>query len=138
MKKQIKTLLKKTKAETDPDQVSAGPGCHQSAISAPDLTQFRAEPGLDSVRTSCSVKRADKRCCWFLKSGCLCSAGRQEEDLCSSGVTIMNQDFIAALETLQDAQSTAIGAPKVIRPCSVSLIHCETSRTPSEHQLLEI
>lgn len=38
---------------------------------------------------------------------------RQEEDLCSSGVTILNQDFISALETLQDAQSTAIGAPKI-------------------------
>ncbi|KAM3623054.1 uncharacterized protein V6R79_006294 [Siganus canaliculatus] len=39
--------------------------------------------------------------------------GRQEEDLCSSGVTIMNQDFTSALEALQDAQSTAIGAPKI-------------------------
>ncbi|XP_059191395.1 peroxisomal ATPase PEX6 [Centropristis striata] len=39
--------------------------------------------------------------------------GRQEEDLCSSGVTILNQDFTSALETLQDAQSTAIGAPKI-------------------------
>ncbi|XP_074485873.1 peroxisomal ATPase PEX6 isoform X1 [Sebastes fasciatus] len=39
--------------------------------------------------------------------------GRQEEDLCSSGVTILNQDFSSALETLQDAQSTAIGAPKI-------------------------
>uniref|UniRef100_A0A8C4HZT8 Peroxisomal ATPase PEX6 n=1 Tax=Dicentrarchus labrax TaxID=13489 RepID=A0A8C4HZT8_DICLA len=39
--------------------------------------------------------------------------GRQEEDLCSSGVTILNQDFTTALETLQDAQSKAIGAPKV-------------------------
>ncbi|KAI3352687.1 hypothetical protein L3Q82_020153, partial [Scortum barcoo] len=41
------------------------------------------------------------------------SGGRQQEDLCSSGVTILNQDFISALETLQDAQSTAIGAPKI-------------------------
>ncbi|XP_054460043.1 peroxisomal ATPase PEX6 isoform X2 [Anoplopoma fimbria] len=39
--------------------------------------------------------------------------GRQEEDLCSSGVTILNQDFSSALKTLQDAQSTAIGAPKI-------------------------
>ncbi|XP_070844214.1 peroxisomal ATPase PEX6 isoform X1 [Chaetodon trifascialis] len=39
--------------------------------------------------------------------------GRQEEDLCSSGVTILDQDFTSALETLQDAQSTAIGAPKI-------------------------
>lgn len=44
----------------------------------------------------------------------LCSGGRQEEDLCSSGVTILNQDFTSALESLQDAQSTAIGAPKVM------------------------
>uniref|UniRef100_A0A3P8TL71 Peroxisomal ATPase PEX6 n=1 Tax=Amphiprion percula TaxID=161767 RepID=A0A3P8TL71_AMPPE len=39
--------------------------------------------------------------------------GRQQEDLCSSGVTILNQDFTSALETLQDAQSKAIGAPKI-------------------------
>ncbi|XP_069385744.1 peroxisomal ATPase PEX6 isoform X2 [Paralichthys olivaceus] len=39
--------------------------------------------------------------------------GRQEEDLCSSGVTVLNQDFTCALETLQDAQSKAIGAPKI-------------------------
>lgn len=45
----------------------------------------------------------------------LCSRGRLQEELCCSGVTIRNQDFIAALQTLQDAQSTAIGAPKVRR-----------------------
>ncbi|XP_029374028.1 peroxisome assembly factor 2 isoform X2 [Echeneis naucrates] len=39
--------------------------------------------------------------------------GRQEEDLCSSGVTIQNQDFTSALEILQDTQSKAIGAPKI-------------------------
>ncbi|KAM7419957.1 hypothetical protein PAMA_016861 [Pampus argenteus] len=39
--------------------------------------------------------------------------GRKEEDLCSSGVTILNQDFTSALETLQDAQSKAIGAPEI-------------------------
>ncbi|XP_071359513.1 peroxisomal ATPase PEX6 [Trachinotus anak] len=39
--------------------------------------------------------------------------GRQQEDLCSSGVAIQNQDFTSALETLQDAQSKAIGAPKI-------------------------
>ncbi|XP_042291124.1 peroxisome assembly factor 2 isoform X2 [Thunnus maccoyii] len=39
--------------------------------------------------------------------------GRREEDLCSSGVTILNRDFTSALETLQDAQSKAIGAPKI-------------------------
>uniref|UniRef100_A0A7N6AVW6 Peroxisomal ATPase PEX6 n=1 Tax=Anabas testudineus TaxID=64144 RepID=A0A7N6AVW6_ANATE len=42
-----------------------------------------------------------------------CSGDRKEEDLCSSGVTILNQDFTSALETLQDAQSKAIGAPKI-------------------------
>nr|XP_046232900.1 peroxisome assembly factor 2 isoform X1 [Scatophagus argus] len=40
-------------------------------------------------------------------------AGRREEDLCSSGVTILNQDFSSALQALQDAHSTAIGAPKI-------------------------
>ncbi|KAM9363284.1 peroxisomal ATPase PEX6 isoform 2-T2 [Symphorus nematophorus] len=39
--------------------------------------------------------------------------GRQEEDLCSSGVTVLNEDFTVALETLQDARSTAVGAPKI-------------------------
>ncbi|KAK2918466.1 peroxisomal ATPase PEX6 isoform X1 [Channa argus] len=39
--------------------------------------------------------------------------GRQEQDLCSSGVMIQNRDFTSALETLQDAQSKAIGAPKI-------------------------
>lgn len=43
----------------------------------------------------------------------MCSGDRHEEDLCSSGVIILNQDFTSALETLQDAQSKAIGAPKV-------------------------
>ncbi|XP_045903125.1 peroxisome assembly factor 2 isoform X2 [Micropterus dolomieu] len=43
----------------------------------------------------------------------LTCGGRQEEDLCSSGVTILNQDLTSALKTLQDAQSTAIGAPKI-------------------------
>ncbi|XP_060919889.1 peroxisomal ATPase PEX6 [Labrus mixtus] len=43
----------------------------------------------------------------------LTCVARQEADLCSSGVTIMNQDFSSALQTLQDAQSTAIGAPKI-------------------------
>ncbi|XP_018518723.1 peroxisome assembly factor 2 [Lates calcarifer] len=38
---------------------------------------------------------------------------RQEEDLCASGVTVLNRDFTSALETLQDAQSKAIGAPKI-------------------------
>ncbi|XP_014893360.1 peroxisome assembly factor 2 [Poecilia latipinna] len=43
--------------------------------------------------------------------------GRLQEDLCSSGVTIMNQDFCCALETLQNAQSKAIGAPKIPNVC---------------------
>lgn len=43
----------------------------------------------------------------------LCSGGRQEEDLCASGVTLLNQDLCSALKTLQEAQSAAIGAPKV-------------------------
>ncbi|KAM3865344.1 peroxisomal ATPase PEX6 [Diretmus argenteus] len=43
--------------------------------------------------------------------------GQQEEDLCASGVTIMNQDFTSALETLQAAQSQAIGAPKIPSVC---------------------
>ncbi|CAK6982654.1 LOW QUALITY PROTEIN: peroxisomal ATPase PEX6 [Scomber scombrus] len=40
-------------------------------------------------------------------------SGSVEEDLCSSGVSVLNQDFISALETLQDAQSKSIGAPKI-------------------------
>ncbi|XP_037327780.2 peroxisomal ATPase PEX6 isoform X2 [Pungitius pungitius] len=39
--------------------------------------------------------------------------GRQEEDLCASGVMILNQDLCSALKTLQEAQSAAIGAPKI-------------------------
>ncbi|CAN9510674.1 unnamed protein product [Ophioblennius macclurei] len=38
-----------------------------------------------------------------------------QEHLCGSGVTILHQDFISALETLQQAQSKAIGAPKIPR-----------------------
>ncbi|XP_054635662.1 peroxisomal ATPase PEX6 isoform X5 [Dunckerocampus dactyliophorus] len=41
------------------------------------------------------------------------SRGRREEDLCSSGVTIQNQDILSALHTLQDVQSEAVGAPKI-------------------------
>lgn len=44
---------------------------------------------------------------------CVSSGGHQEE-LCSNGVTILNQDFTVALETLQDVQATAVGAPKVV------------------------
>ncbi|XP_073327114.1 peroxisomal ATPase PEX6 isoform X2 [Pagrus major] len=59
---------------------------------------------------SALLVEAGRSACRRLIHSC---AGWQEEDLCSSGVTIMNQDFTAALETLQDAQSTAIGAPKI-------------------------
>jgi hypothetical protein len=38
---------------------------------------------------------------------------QEEEDLCACGVTVLAQDFTNALETLQDAHSQAIGAPKV-------------------------
>uniref|UniRef100_UPI003AB0FB17 peroxisomal ATPase PEX6 n=1 Tax=Centroberyx gerrardi TaxID=166262 RepID=UPI003AB0FB17 len=53
---------------------------------------------------------AGRAACRRLVQTCV---GRQEEDLCSSGVMILNQDFSSALETLQDAQSQAIGAPKI-------------------------
>lgn len=38
---------------------------------------------------------------------------QEEEDLCACEVSILAQDFTNALETLQDAHSQAIGAPKV-------------------------
>ncbi|KAM6972481.1 peroxisomal ATPase PEX6 [Aplochiton taeniatus] len=38
---------------------------------------------------------------------------QQEEDVCASGPTILTQDFTVAMETLQDAHSQAIGAPKI-------------------------
>ncbi|CAB1344770.1 unnamed protein product [Coregonus sp. 'balchen'] len=38
---------------------------------------------------------------------------QEEEDLCACGVTVLAQDFTNALETLQDAHSQAIGAPKI-------------------------
>lgn len=51
----------------------------------------------------------------LILSGNVCvSSGGHQEELCSSGVTILNQDFTVALETLQDVQATAVGAPKVI------------------------
>ncbi|TKS67932.1 Peroxisome assembly factor 2 [Collichthys lucidus] len=43
----------------------------------------------------------------------LSCAGRQEAELCSSGATITNQDFTSALQVLQEAQSTSIGAPQI-------------------------
>ncbi|XP_049428068.1 peroxisome assembly factor 2 isoform X1 [Epinephelus fuscoguttatus] len=59
---------------------------------------------------SALLVEAGRAACRRLIHTCGC---RQEEDLCSSGVTILNQDFTSALETLQDAQSTSIGAPKI-------------------------
>ncbi|XP_047199281.1 peroxisome assembly factor 2 isoform X2 [Hippoglossus stenolepis] len=56
------------------------------------------------------LAEAGRAACRRLSHTC---GGRQEEDLCSSGVTVLNQDFTCALETLQDAQSKAIGAPKI-------------------------
>ncbi|KAM7008674.1 LOW QUALITY PROTEIN: peroxisomal ATPase PEX6 [Tautogolabrus adspersus] len=59
---------------------------------------------------SALMVEAGRAACRRLRLTCV---GRQEADLCSSGVTIMNQDFSSALQTLQDAQSTVIGAPKI-------------------------
>ncbi|XP_053369652.1 peroxisomal ATPase PEX6 [Clarias gariepinus] len=41
------------------------------------------------------------------------ASAQEEEDLCVLGVTIMGADFTSALETLQEAHSQAIGAPKI-------------------------
>ncbi|XP_012708934.2 peroxisome assembly factor 2 isoform X1 [Fundulus heteroclitus] len=60
------------------------------------------------------LAEAGRAACRRLVQTC---GGRQQEDLCSSGVTIVNQDFSCALETLQDAQSKAIGAPKIPNVC---------------------
>lgn len=50
----------------------------------------------------------------YTQLGCVCdSSGLQQEQLCSSGVTILKQDFSVAMETLQDLQASAVGAPKV-------------------------
>ncbi|XP_077460603.1 peroxisomal ATPase PEX6 isoform X2 [Stigmatopora argus] len=38
---------------------------------------------------------------------------RREADMCAGGVTVRQRDFLAALRTLQDVQSEAIGAPKI-------------------------
>uniref|UniRef100_A0A3P9Q6J3 Peroxisomal ATPase PEX6 n=1 Tax=Poecilia reticulata TaxID=8081 RepID=A0A3P9Q6J3_POERE len=66
-----------------------------------DLSALLAEAGRAACRRVC----------------CFHSGGQLQEDLCSSGVTIMNQDFCSALETLQSAQSKAIGAPKIPNVC---------------------
>ncbi|XP_029283663.1 peroxisome assembly factor 2-like isoform X3 [Cottoperca gobio] len=59
---------------------------------------------------SALLVEAGRAACRRLIQTCV---GRQEEDLCSSGVSILNLDFTSALETLQDVLSTAIGAPKI-------------------------
>ncbi|XP_017573348.1 peroxisome assembly factor 2 [Pygocentrus nattereri] len=41
------------------------------------------------------------------------ASAQEEEDLCVCGVTIMAADFTKALESLQEAHSQAIGAPKI-------------------------
>ncbi|XP_029931991.1 peroxisome assembly factor 2 [Myripristis murdjan] len=56
------------------------------------------------------LAEAGRAACRRLLHTCV---GLQEEDLCSSEVTILNQDFTSALEALQDSQSQAIGAPKI-------------------------
>ncbi|KAM6940568.1 peroxisomal ATPase PEX6 [Xenentodon cancila] len=56
------------------------------------------------------LAEAGRAACRRLMHSC---GGRPQEDLCYSGVTILNQDFVSALETLQDAQSKAVGAPKI-------------------------
>uniref|UniRef100_W5KB56 Peroxisomal ATPase PEX6 n=1 Tax=Astyanax mexicanus TaxID=7994 RepID=W5KB56_ASTMX len=40
-------------------------------------------------------------------------SAQSEMDLCDCGVTIMSADFTAALDSLQEAHSQAIGAPKI-------------------------
>ncbi|KAF7659185.1 hypothetical protein LDENG_00001600 [Lucifuga dentata] len=59
---------------------------------------------------SALLVEAGRAACKRLLQAC---RGRLEEDLRSSGVTILNRDFTSALQTLQDAQSQAIGAPKI-------------------------
>ncbi|XP_066504256.1 peroxisomal ATPase PEX6 [Hoplias malabaricus] len=41
------------------------------------------------------------------------ASAQEEEDLCVCGVTIVSADFTTALESLQEAHSQAIGAPKI-------------------------
>ncbi|XP_054635661.1 peroxisomal ATPase PEX6 isoform X4 [Dunckerocampus dactyliophorus] len=59
---------------------------------------------------SALLAEAGRAACRRLVLAC---RGRREEDLCSSGVTIQNQDILSALHTLQDVQSEAVGAPKI-------------------------
>ncbi|XP_029706469.1 peroxisome assembly factor 2 isoform X3 [Takifugu rubripes] len=55
------------------------------------------------------VVAAGRSACQRLRQSC----GGQQKELCNSGVTLLNQDFTVALETLQDVQATAFGAPKI-------------------------
>uniref|UniRef100_A0A3Q3X0K5 Peroxisomal ATPase PEX6 n=1 Tax=Mola mola TaxID=94237 RepID=A0A3Q3X0K5_MOLML len=59
----------------------------------------------------CALLVEAGRCaCRRLRLSC---AARPEEDLCASGVTVLNRDFAVALEALRGAQAGAIGAPKI-------------------------
>ncbi|KAM8878072.1 peroxisomal ATPase PEX6 isoform 2-T2 [Spinachia spinachia] len=59
---------------------------------------------------SALLVEAGRAACRRLSHTC---GGRRQEDLCASGVTLLNQDLCSALKTLQEAQSAAIGAPKI-------------------------
>lgn len=72
------------------------------------LAQLTA--GLVLGDLSALIAEAGRCACRRLRNIC---RGRLQEELCCSGVTIRNQDFSAALQTLQDVLSTAIGAPKI-------------------------
>ncbi|XP_024145407.1 peroxisome assembly factor 2 isoform X2 [Oryzias melastigma] len=56
------------------------------------------------------IVEAGRAACRRMMQNC---GSREQEDLCSSGVTVQNLDFTSALEVLQDAQSKAVGAPKI-------------------------
>ncbi|XP_057700769.1 peroxisomal ATPase PEX6 [Corythoichthys intestinalis] len=43
----------------------------------------------------------------------LACPGRLEADVCAGGVTVRQRDFLSALQTFQDVQSEAVGAPKI-------------------------
>uniref|UniRef100_A0A669EHN9 Peroxisomal ATPase PEX6 n=1 Tax=Oreochromis niloticus TaxID=8128 RepID=A0A669EHN9_ORENI len=89
---------------------------HQVAIESPTEEQRRAM--LSSLSRDLHLGKDVNlenlsRLTTFSLYCCLCSGAQQQEDLCSSGVTILNQDFTSALEILQDTLSKAIGAPKI-------------------------
>ncbi|XP_041839160.1 peroxisome assembly factor 2 isoform X2 [Melanotaenia boesemani] len=72
-----------------------------------DLNALLVEAGRAACRRLIHTWLMTTKFCHFS------SRGRRQEDLCSSGVTILSQDFTSALENLQEAQSKAIGAPKI-------------------------